>query len=161
MKLIAVRCLLAAHSSLQCEGRSEQDTHWQDIFNSLSFDISLTYLPSSEAISSRTCSSVRTFVFNRISAAFSVSDRKKNGIGMSSLSKRPPPFTISTITYKVVLYAPAERAGTLPLFLLYPYKYSVVHTMAFRTCNVQLACTFSLTRHYALPENTRPAGFQP
>jgi hypothetical protein len=27
---------------------------------------------------------------------------------------------------KVVVYAPAERADTLPLFLLYPYMYSVV-----------------------------------
>jgi hypothetical protein len=35
-------------------------------------------------------------------------------------------FTISTITYKVVVYDPAERADTLPLFLLYPYMYSVV-----------------------------------
>jgi hypothetical protein len=26
------------------------------------------------------------------------------------------------------VHAPAERAGTLPLFLLYPYMYSVVHT---------------------------------
>ncbi len=34
---------------------------------------------------------------------------------------RPPPFTISTITYKVVVYSPAERADTLPLSLLYPY----------------------------------------
>jgi hypothetical protein len=33
----------------------------------------------------------------------------------------PPPFTISTITYEVVAYAPAERADTIPLFLLYPY----------------------------------------
>ncbi len=34
-----------------------------------------------------------------------------------------PPFTISTITYKVVVYvyAPAERTETL--FLLYPYMY--------------------------------------
>jgi hypothetical protein len=40
----------------------------------------------------------------------------------------PPPFTISTITYKVV-YAPAERAETLPLFLLYPYMYSVVYSI--------------------------------
>jgi len=32
---------------------------------------------------------------------------------------------ISTITYKVVVYAPIERADTLRLFLLYPYKYSV------------------------------------
>jgi hypothetical protein len=31
-----------------------------------------------------------------------------------------PPFSISTINYKVVLYTPAERADTLPLFLLYP-----------------------------------------
>jgi hypothetical protein len=38
---------------------------------------------------------------------------------------RPPLFTTSTITYKVVLYAPAEREDTLPLFLLYPYLYSV------------------------------------
>ncbi len=27
-----------------------------------------------------------------------------------------PPFSISTIMYKVVMYTPAERAGTLPLF---------------------------------------------
>jgi hypothetical protein len=33
-----------------------------------------------------------------------------------------------TIMYKVVVYAPAERADTLPLFLLYPYMYSVVHS---------------------------------
>jgi hypothetical protein len=39
---------------------------------------------------------------------------------------RLPPFTISTITYKVEVYAPAERARTLPLFLLYPYMYSVL-----------------------------------
>jgi hypothetical protein len=32
---------------------------------------------------------------------------------------RPPPLTIYTITYKVVVYAPAERADTLLLFLLY------------------------------------------
>ncbi len=36
-------------------------------------------------------------------------------------SRRPPLFTISTITYKVVVFAPAERADTLPLFILYPY----------------------------------------
>jgi hypothetical protein len=30
----------------------------------------------------------------------------------------PSPFTISTITYKVEVYAPAETAGTIPLFLL-------------------------------------------
>ncbi len=38
-----------------------------------------------------------------------------------------PTFTISTITYKVVVYAPAESVDTLvtPLLLLYPYVYSV------------------------------------
>ncbi len=41
---------------------------------------------------------------------------------------RPPPFIISTIMYKVVMYAPAERENTLPLFLLYPFLYSVVWT---------------------------------
>jgi hypothetical protein len=35
-------------------------------------------------------------------------------------SGRPPPFTLSTITSKVVVYASAERADILPLFLLYP-----------------------------------------
>jgi hypothetical protein len=33
----------------------------------------------------------------------------------------PTPFTISTITNKVAVYAPAERADTFPLFLLHPY----------------------------------------
>jgi hypothetical protein len=37
------------------------------------------------------------------------------------------PFTIPTITYKVIVLATAERADTLPLFLLYPYMYSVVY----------------------------------
>ncbi len=41
------------------------------------------------------------------------------------VDKRPPPFTQSTITCKVVVYAPAERADTLPLFLFYPYMFSV------------------------------------
>ncbi len=36
---------------------------------------------------------------------------------------RPPPFTVSTITYKVEEYAPAERADSLPIFLLYPDMY--------------------------------------
>ncbi len=33
---------------------------------------------------------------------------------------------ISTITYKVVVFASAERSETLPLFLLYPYMYSLL-----------------------------------
>jgi hypothetical protein len=40
---------------------------------------------------------------------------------------RFPPLTLFTITSNVVAYALAERAGTLPLFLLYPYMYSVVY----------------------------------
>jgi hypothetical protein len=32
----------------------------------------------------------------------------------------PPPFTICTNTYKVVVYVPAERADILPLYLFYP-----------------------------------------
>jgi hypothetical protein len=35
-------------------------------------------------------------------------------------------FTISTITNKVEVYVPVEREDTLPLFLLYPYMYSMV-----------------------------------
>jgi hypothetical protein len=38
---------------------------------------------------------------------------------------RPPPFILSTNTSKVVVFAPAERADTLPFFLLYPCMYSV------------------------------------
>ncbi len=38
---------------------------------------------------------------------------------------RPPTFIISTITYKVMVHAPAESADTLPLLRLYPYMYSV------------------------------------
>jgi hypothetical protein len=39
---------------------------------------------------------------------------------------RTAPFTKSTITHKVVVYAPAEMADTLPLFLLYYYMHSEV-----------------------------------
>jgi hypothetical protein len=42
---------------------------------------------------------------------------------------RPPPFTLSTITYKVVVYTPAERTDTLPIFLsTLPYMYSELPT---------------------------------
>ncbi len=44
---------------------------------------------------------------------------------------RLPPFTIFTITYKVTVYAPAERADTLPLFHLYPYDLCVSIIAAF------------------------------
>ncbi len=40
-----------------------------------------------------------------------------------------PPFTISSIMYNVVVYAPADRAETPPLFLLYTYMYSLRHLL--------------------------------
>jgi hypothetical protein len=43
-----------------------------------------------------------------------------SGIQVRVGGARSTPFTISTIIYKVVVYAPAEKADTLPLFLLYP-----------------------------------------
>jgi hypothetical protein len=57
-------------------------------------------------------------------------------------SARPPPFTISTITYKVVVYAPALRANTLPLFPLYPYEYYELAPITFE----KLGQTHSGTR---------------
>jgi hypothetical protein len=50
----------------------------------------------------------------------------------------PPPFTISTIMSKVVVYAPAERADALLLFLLYPHIYSVVYTVKSPYINMYL-----------------------
>jgi hypothetical protein len=44
---------------------------------------------------------------------------------------RPPPFTLSTITYKVAVHPPAERAGThrtLPVNSSLPYMYSALET---------------------------------
>jgi hypothetical protein len=52
----------------------------------------------------------------------------------------PPPFTLSTIKCKDVVYAPAERAETFHLFLLYPYIYSV--------CALQLVHTDSMMYSY-------------
>ncbi len=37
-------------------------------------------------------------------------------------------YSVSTIMYKAVVYDPTERAGTLPLFLLYPDMHSVSST---------------------------------
>jgi hypothetical protein len=47
------------------------------------------------------------------------------GGGRGRVHAHPLSLYISTITYKVVVYVPAERVDTLPLFLLYPYMYSV------------------------------------
>jgi hypothetical protein len=65
---------------------------------------------------------------------------------------RTPTFTISTITYKVVMYAPAEKEGTLLFFLLYPYMYSVILSPSCALCLAvsiyykKLVHTFSLIR---------------
>jgi hypothetical protein len=42
---------------------------------------------------------------------------------------RQSPFTLFTIAVKVMVYAPVERADTLPLFLLYHYMYSVAEML--------------------------------
>ncbi len=44
----------------------------------------------------------------------------------SGMSAHPPTVILVIITYKGAVYAPGERANTLPLFHLYPYIYSVV-----------------------------------
>jgi hypothetical protein len=62
--------------------------------------------------------------------------------------KRPPPFTISTITYEVVVYTRAERADTLPLFLLYPYMYSVQITINVLLYQGYIRCSYS--RQYSV-----------
>ncbi len=41
---------------------------------------------------------------------------------------RPPLFTVSPSRSKAMAYAPAERADTLPPFLIYPYLYFVKTT---------------------------------
>jgi hypothetical protein len=55
-------------------------------------------------------------------------------------SARLSPFTIVTITYKVAVYAPAERADTLTLFNFYQYMYSVysLTSLAVLSCLSQL-----------------------
>ncbi len=63
------------------------------------------------------------------------------GVGVGGAG--PPSFTISTITYKVAVYAPFERTDTLPLSLLNHYMYSVVST------NDNLHCT--VTSHPRTP----------
>jgi hypothetical protein len=52
------------------------------------------------------------------------------------------PFTMSTITYKVVVCAPAEQAGTPPLFLLYRFMYSVLSELI-----VKVKTTFEHRHH--------------
>ncbi len=53
---------------------------------------------------------------------------EKSALACEGRGCTPIPFTIVTITYKVVVYAPAEWADTLTLFHLCQYMYSVVLT---------------------------------
>jgi hypothetical protein len=59
--------------------------------------------------------------------------RVKSALASEGGGCTPTPFTISTITYKVAVYAPIERADTHPLLLLYPYIYSVNRKKAWVT----------------------------
>jgi hypothetical protein len=43
---------------------------------------------------------------------------------------RPLYFTVATVTNKVAVYAPAERADTVPLFHLYSYVLCVYYNSA-------------------------------
>jgi hypothetical protein len=60
----------------------------------------------------------------------------------------PPHFTISTITYKVVVFSPAERADTHPLFPLYTYTYSVgppLSSLSEYTAHAQASQTYYIS----------------
>ncbi len=58
-----------------------------------------------------------------------------------------PPFTLSAIAYKVVVYAPTERADTLSLFLLYPHMYTVIRTQraALASRRAHSCCNFCVS----------------
>jgi hypothetical protein len=51
---------------------------------------------------------------------------------------KPTPTISYHYVQSCVVYTPAERADTLPLFLLYPYMYSVVHARI--TMYFELVC---------------------
>jgi hypothetical protein len=61
----------------------------------------------------------------------------------------PPPFTLFTITYKVVVYAPAERADTLPLF----HRHSICSLWSYRPARLLgwRASTTTLCRNQLYP----------
>jgi hypothetical protein len=64
-----------------------------------------------------------------LDSQWSLSDGKISQAGRE-WGYTPIPFQyISTITHEVVVYAPAERADTFALFILYPYMYSGVHSI--------------------------------
>jgi len=45
---------------------------------------------------------------------------------------KPTPFILFAITYKVSVYAPAQRADTLTVFHLYPYVLCVAAVAGWR-----------------------------
>jgi hypothetical protein len=50
---------------------------------------------------------------------------EKSALAVEDQGCTPTVFhsTVFTITYKLAVYSPAERANTLPLFHLYPYMH--------------------------------------
>ncbi len=62
--------------------------------------------------------------------AYIPSWQKKSAQPSEGGGARPPPFILTTITYRVVVYAPAERTDTLPYFYSTRpiYVYSVAAT---------------------------------
>ncbi len=106
------------------------------------------------AISSRTCDKGKMYVdsinlsrpehrVKRVAMAYIPPRWKSQPRLVRVGGARPPPFARSTITYKVVVFTPAERADTLPLFLLYPYMYSAV---LISTMGVNVSSTISVVK---------------
>ncbi len=55
-----------------------------------------------------------------------IKQKQKRNQTLFAASRKYPPFTLSTITSKVVVYAPAERAFLLLLFSYVVYLHSAV-----------------------------------
>jgi hypothetical protein len=69
---------------------------------------------------------------------------------------RPPPFTIFTITNKIAVYAPAERADTLHLFHLYLYSESTIGRCTLGCSDFDFLFTFwGITTHPWHPKGPR------
>jgi hypothetical protein len=69
------------------------------------------------------------------------------GEGGGGGGARPPPFTLSTIMSKVVVYAPADKADKLLLFLLCVLPFHCFMIYAVITCtlyNLQCCTLYSM-----------------
>jgi hypothetical protein len=82
--------------------------------------ISPTYFISCMGIEGGLKNRVHTVWQRPLSGVHSIMMEKLAQAAEGRGGARPPPFTIFTITYKVVVNAPAERAATLHVFHLYP-----------------------------------------